>query len=70
MVSAPRGLDVAVGIPTLFDELDAGSVQPRDVVLGVGVAARRREAVGLIEEAGRAERPRSSSSSATSPVRS
>ena len=52
MVSAPRGLDVEVGIPTLFDELDASSVQPGDVVLGVGVAARPREAVGLIEEAG------------------
>ncbi len=52
VVSAPRGLDVEVGIPTLFDELDSGSVQPGDVVLGVGVAARRREAVGLIEEAG------------------
>jgi DNA-binding PucR family transcriptional regulator len=52
VVSAPRGLDVEVGIPTLFDELDANSVQPGDVVLGVGVAARPREAVGLIEEAG------------------
>ena len=52
MVSAPRGLDVEVGIPTLFDELDANSVQPGDVVLGVGVAARPREAIGLIEEAG------------------
>ena len=52
MVSAPRGLDVEVGIPTLFDVLDASSVQPGDVVLGVGVAARPREAVGLIEEAG------------------
>ena len=52
MVSAPRGLDVEVGIPTLFDELDASSVQPGDVVLGVGVAARPREAIGLIEEAG------------------
>ena len=52
MVSAPRGLDVEVGIPTLFDELDANSVQPGDVVLGVGVAARPRAAIGLIEEAG------------------
>jgi sugar diacid utilization regulator len=52
VVSAPRGLDVGVGIPTLFDELDAGSVQPGDVVLGVGVASRPREAVGFIEEAG------------------
>jgi DNA-binding PucR family transcriptional regulator len=52
VVSAPRGLDVEVGIPTLFDVLDASSVQPGDVVLGVGVAARPREAVGLIEEAG------------------
>jgi DNA-binding PucR family transcriptional regulator len=51
-VSAPRGLDVGVGIPTLFDELDSGSVLPGDVVLGVGVAARPREAVGFIEEAG------------------
>ena len=33
-------------------ELDASSVQPGDVVLGVGVAARPREAVGFVEEAG------------------
>ena len=52
MVSAPRGLDVEVGIPTLFDELDASCVQPGDVVLGVGVSARPREAVGFVEEAG------------------
>jgi DNA-binding PucR family transcriptional regulator len=52
VVAAPRGLDVDVGIPILFDELDAGTVQPGDVVLGVGVAARPRDAVGLIEEAG------------------
>ena len=52
VVSAPRGLDVDVGIPTLVDEVDAGSVQPGDIVLGVGVAARPREAIGLIEEAG------------------
>ena len=52
VVSAPRGLDVEVGIPTLFDELDASCVQPGDVVLGVGVAARPREAVGFLEEAG------------------
>jgi sugar diacid utilization regulator len=52
VVSAPRGLDVEVGIPTLFDELDASCVQPGDVVLGVGVSARPREAVGFVEEAG------------------
>jgi hypothetical protein len=52
VVSAPRGLDFEVGIPTLFDELDASCVQPGDVVLGVGVAARPREAVGFVEEAG------------------
>ena len=52
MVSAPRGLDVEVGTPTLFDQLDASSVQSGDVVLGVGVAARPREAVGFVEEAG------------------
>ena len=52
VVSAPRGLDVEVGTPTLFDQLDASSVQPGDVVLGVGVAARPREAVGFVEEAG------------------
>ena len=46
MVSAPRGLDVEVGIPTLFDELDANSVQPGDVVLGVGVAARPAQRSG------------------------
>jgi DNA-binding PucR family transcriptional regulator len=52
VVSAPRGLDVEVGMPTLFDQLDASSVQRGDVVLGVGVAARPREAVGFVEEAG------------------
>jgi sugar diacid utilization regulator len=52
VVSAPRGLDVEVGMPMLFDQLEQSSVQPGDVVLGVGIAARPREAVGFIEEAG------------------
>ena len=54
VVFAPRGLDVAAGLPTLFDQLDASSVQRGDVVLGVGVAARPRSAVGFVEEAGAA----------------
>lgn len=54
VVVAPRGLDVAVGGPALFDPLDQHCVQAGDIVLGVGVAARPREAVGIIEEAGTA----------------
>ena len=52
VVAAPRGLDVEVGMPMLFDQLEQSSVQPGDIVLGVGIAARPREAVGFIEEAG------------------
>src|SRR5262245_5616132 len=39
-------------MPMLFDQLEQSSVQPGDVVLGLGIAARPRDAVGFIEEAG------------------
>ncbi|MHB2022337.1 MAG: PucR family transcriptional regulator [Mycobacteriales bacterium] len=37
VLSAPRGLDVTVGEPVLYDPLDEASAQANDLVLGVGL---------------------------------
>lgn len=54
VLAAPKGLDVEAGVPVIHDALDPRDPDPRSVVLAVGVRPGNREAVDLVERAGRA----------------
>ena len=52
VVTAPRGLDVAVGDVLIHDPLEKAGAQSGDVILAVGIDASRRDAVDLVEQCG------------------
>jgi len=54
VLAAPKLLDVVVGEIVIHDPAEPLRAEPGDVVLAVGVHADRREAVELVEGAGRA----------------
>jgi hypothetical protein len=54
LLAAPKGLDVTIGDVVIFDAGEQLVVQAGDVVLAVGVDARRPEAHDLLRDAGAA----------------
>lgn len=54
VVAAPRGLDLKVADPVIFDAADSLHAEPGDLVLGVGVPAGSMRAQELVSDAGRA----------------
>jgi len=54
VVAAPRGLDLKVADPVIFDTADVLRAEPGDLVLGVGVPAGSIRAQELVRDAGRA----------------
>ncbi len=53
VLTAPRGLDLRVADPVIFDAADMLHAEPGDLVLGVGVPAGSTRARDLVSEAGR-----------------
>ena len=54
VIAAPGGLGRPVGDVVIHDPADPPTLQPGDLVLGVGVDASRREAADLVAQAGAA----------------
>ena len=54
VIAAPRGVEVEVTGPILFDPTDGISLEPGALVLGIGVAPPSEEALRLIDAAGSA----------------
>lgn len=55
LVTAPRGLEVAVGEPVIYDASERSAIAPGAVVLAIGVRAGMPEASTLLLEAEQAE---------------
>src|SRR5688572_27008528 len=51
VLASPKGLAVEIGSPLIHDPADQPSAGRGDMVLGVGVAAGKHDAIQLVEDA-------------------